>query len=179
MGFFSKIKQNLQHGGVDISLQAPASISMQDAVMPVVVTVVAKDTVSTINKVRVEVYRQSNNRSFGSTQQASPTSDSIALSENTEVFTLNPGESKSIQLSIVMNEAKTFADALPEGSAMAQVAGAFQRLESVKNVLDQNSYTYSIKGSADVEGVMLDPSASQPLQILKPGQIGGAINLHL
>ncbi len=36
MGFFGKIKENLSHGGVKIQLQAPASVSMQDAVLPVI-----------------------------------------------------------------------------------------------------------------------------------------------
>jgi hypothetical protein len=50
-----------------------------------------------------------------------------------------------------------------------------QKLQTVSAVLNSDSWRYSIQAKADVEGIKLDPSKSQHIQILKPGQVGKTI----
>lgn len=180
MGFFGKLKQNFTHGGVDVKLQAPASASTTEASIPVTVTVSATDSPQTVNKVRAEIVAQSNNQAFNtSTSSQGSSRRTVAQSENAQQFVVNPGQSVTVQLSIVMNAGAAIADQLPEGSGLAQIAGAIEKLQDVANVLNQDSYTYEVIATADVAGIALDPSDSAPIQILKPGQLGGAINIHL
>ncbi len=166
-------------------MQAPASVSMQDASLPVSVTVTAEDTQVQINKVTVEIIAQSQSLNFQQPTKSgidpvnATTFQTVARAENTQVFSLAPQQSQTLQLSIVMNAGAAVESQLPEGSAGQAVAHGLKELQSLSEVFNSNSYTYTLKASADVEGVALDPSKSQPLQILKPGQIGGAFNLKL
>ncbi len=186
MGFFSKIKDNLSHGGIKVDLQAPASISMQDATLPVTITLTGGTEPHTVNRVTAEIQATSRNQSFsqpnqpamaGSPNSAQTTTTTVARAENAQPFVIQPGEIKTIQLAIIVNGTQVIADQLPEGGAMAGVVGAFQKLQSVSQALNENSYTYTVEAKADVEGIALDPAKSQPLQMLRPGEIGGAVNL--
>jgi hypothetical protein len=181
MGFLSKIKENFTHGGVKIELQAPASVSMQDAQLSANVTVTSTNDQVQINNVRVEIFAESRSQGFTSNSNASvsPTIQLVAQAENNEQFTLPPNQSKSVPLQIVMNAGAAIGAALPEGSGMAPVAHALQELQAVGQALGAGDQTYYIQATADVDGVMLDPSTRQPIQILKPGQMGGAINIKL
>jgi hypothetical protein len=184
MGFFSKIKTNLNHGGVKIDLQAPASVSMQDAQLPVTITITNTDSEQRmVKRVSAEIFASSQNRAFNQPGSVNNTNqvvrESVARADNTEQFVIMPGETKTVQLNIVMNAGAVAGAQLPENSAMAQVAGALQKLQSVSEALNNTSYTYSLQGSADVDGVALDPSKSMPLQVLKPGQIGTGFNVQL
>ncbi len=185
MGLFGKIKENFNHGGVKVDLQAPASISMQDATMPVTVSITnTGDQPHTVNKVSVEIIATSRNQSFNtSSSQASsssPETKTVARAENVQPFIIAPSAIQSVQLSITMNTAATLQEQLPQDGAMAQVAGAIQKLQSVSNAMNQTSYTYTVQAVADVEGITFDPSSDNlPLQILKPGQIGGASNFRI
>lgn len=182
MGFFGKIKQNIHHGGVKVQMQAPASVKVSDPVLPVTVTVTATDALAQIKSVKVEI--QALNQSTGFSQPFGQTTSSannistpqtVAQEVNAQPFTLNPGQSQTLQLNITMN-AGAAAQQAGVNSVIAQTIG---RLQSLAETLNSNSYTYTLIASADVEGIALDPSTSQNLQILKPGQFGGAINIKL
>ncbi len=92
---------------------------------------------------------------------------------------LQPNETKTVQLNIVMNTGAMAGAVMPEGSAMAQVAGVLQKIQTVSEALNKNSYSYDVRASADVDGISLDPAKQQPVQILKPGEIGTALNTNL
>jgi hypothetical protein len=179
MGLFSKIKQNLNHGGVDIDFQAPASVSMQDASIPVTVTLAATDQPQQINRVSVEIIQSTQSQAFNQSRDNATTTvpdKTVARVDHAQPFTLAPGQSQSLQLNLVMNAAAAIQQQLPEGSGLAQVAGAISKLQSISEAINGESYNYSLKASADVEGITFDPSKSRPIQVLKPGQIGIAIN---
>jgi len=57
---------------------------------------------------------------------------------------------------------------------VAQVAGAFQKLQAVSEAMNGNSYVYAVEATAQIEGIKFGASHQQPIQILKPGQIGTA-----
>jgi len=184
MGLFSKLKQNFTHGGVKVKLDAPASASIQQPTLDVKLTVTATDAPQTIKSVRAVIVAINKNQAFNSpgnqglnNGQAPMVEQQVARADNTESFTLSPGQSKTVPISIVMNAGAQMASQV--GGGLGQAAQALQKLESFSEAMNPNSYTYYIQGTADVDGIAIDPSARQPLQILKPGEIGGAVNIHL
>lgn len=182
MGLFDSIKQNFTQGGVEVRIHAPASVSMEDASMPVGVTLTASDATQTINRVRVELIAETNAQSFSQPGDANSgsgySSQTVAQIEDNTVIVLGPGETKEIQLAIAMNQGALLGEQLPEGSGMAQVASMIEKLQNVSSALNQSSYRYHVKATADVEGVAFDPSDTQSIQILKPGQMGAGFNMH-
>src|SRR4051812_21279133 len=105
MGFFSKIKDNLGHGGVNIDFQAPASVSMNDANLPVNVTLTASNQ-QQINKVTAEIIATTHDQAFNTGSPENGTaneSHTVAVAEIAQPFALAAGETKTVQLNIVMN----------------------------------------------------------------------------
>ena len=181
MSIFSKIKNNINHGGVKIDIQAPASVSMQDQSLPVQITLTNGEQLQTIKRVYAEIQATSRNTSFNNdtASQTAPTMHVTAHAENVEQFVLQPGETKVIDIAIIMNAAAAVQAQLPQDGFAGQAVGMLKKLQSVDQALNGDSYTYDLHAAADVDGIALDPSASQPLQVLKPGQIGTAINFHI
>jgi len=185
MGIFSSFEKNLTHGGVKIEMQAPASVSMQDANVPVSVTVTAGGSPVHINGARAQIFAESQNRNFnqGSQNPASTSPNmgpkSVALADNDQPFDLAPGQSQAVQLNIVMNAGAAIAAQLPEGSTAAGIVHDLQQLQSLGEAMNSQSYTYYVQASVDVEGIALDPSKRQPIQIIKPGQVGTGFNINL
>jgi hypothetical protein len=187
MGIFGKLKENFNHGGIKIQLQAPATVSMNDAAVPVTVNVSATEEQRTVENIRVNITAQSQNQGFneptnqniGMPETAQGAQHVVAEANYTQPFSIMPGETKTIKLSIVMNAGAAVGAQLPEGSGMAQVAGALQKLQSISEAMNGNSYQYFIQVSAKIEGVTLGPSYQQSIQILKPGEMGGAIQKNI
>jgi hypothetical protein len=186
MGLFGSIKKNLSHGGVKLELQAPAHVSMQDTNLPVSVTITAGESGAHIKSVTAEIFAQSRNMNFQQPTSSglgagngSATIQTVARAQNVQPFDLAAGQTQTVQLSIVMNAGAAMGAQLPEGSAAAGIMHGLQQLQSIGEALNSQSYSYFLKASADVEGVALDPSKQQPLQILKPGQFGGGFNINL
>lgn len=185
MGFFSKLKQNFNHGGVKIVLQVPSNVESTESAVAATVTLTAGETQAQINKVWVEIdatkdntYNQQNNTpgQFNNNERMTQT---IGRAESTEIFTLMPGETRTIQLSVMINLSATLASMVPQGSALAGVANVFQKLETVTSALGQDTYTYHVTAKADVDGVTLDPSHTQLINIHRPGQIGGNFSIGI
>lgn len=183
MGLFGKLKENFNHGGIKVQLQAPASVSMNDATVPVTVSVTATSEQHTIERVSVTITAQSYNQAFSESgnnnNSAQNQQHTVAESDYSQPFTLASGETKTVEVNIVMNQGAAVAAQLPEGSGIAQVAGMFQKLQSVSEAMNGNSYQYFVEASAKIEGVTFGPSYQQPIQILKPGEIGGAIQKNI
>jgi hypothetical protein len=182
MGFFSKIKSNLTHGGVKLQLQMPDKISLQDAFLPVTVNLAAGDTPATIKKVKVELIAESQDMAFsqpsGSANPPPPKiqQQTVAQAENNEQFTLGAGETKAVNLQIIMNQGNALQSELPQGSAGASIAHALGQLQSFSESNNNaNRYNYSVNATAYVDGITFEPSDSHPIQVLKPGEIGGGI----
>lgn len=182
MSLFGKFKENITHGGIKVQLQAPASISMNDPTVPISVEVTASEEQHTIENVQVRITARSYNQSFSQSSNTSTTqgqSHTVAEANYAQPFVVMPNETKSVQLSIVMNQGGAIEAQLPEGSGMAQVAGMLQKLQTVSEAMNGDSYQYFIEASAKIEGVTLGPSHEQPIQVLKPGQMGGGFNMNV
>lgn len=182
MSFFSSIKENLEHGGVKLEMQAPASVSMNDADLPVRISLTGGESTMQINKVEVDLYAQPHNQNFNmggnmnNNEVQAPRI--VAHAENDQAFSLQPGQTQQLQLNIVMNAGGAIARNVPDG-AMKSFAEAAQRLQSVTEALSANDNTYYLRATARIDGIKLGPAKQQPIQVLKPGQIGGGLNINL
>lgn len=171
MGFFGKLKANMNHGGVKVQLSAPGSIA-SDQVIPVQVTVSAKSAQTILSvKAEIQCERREHDATFGigqtvGTRQTGTITETIAVIENREPFTLNAGESKTIELPLYLNGGTAAQNPLAGLSESMGVVGGI--LESVASQLDHVNYLYTIHASADVDGIKLDPSTSQSIQFLPP-----------
>jgi hypothetical protein len=179
MGLFGKLKENFNHGGVKLQLQAPASASMTDATIPVTVNISAAESARTIERVEVSIIAQNNDMAFTNPGSANVSTSSqgerstVAEAVLAEPFALTPGETKTVQLSITMNQGAALEAQLPEGSGLAQVAGALSKLQSISEHLSGGNYQYFIEASAKIEGVAFGLQRHQPsLAISEPGSPG-------
>lgn len=168
-------------------MQAPASASMNDPTIPVTITVSASDKQETIERVTVSIIARSYDRGFMQPANGSVNSSdqgqelTVAEANYAQPFDIMPGEVKSFQLDIAMNQGAALEAELPEGSVAAKVAGALQGLQSISELMNDTSYSYSVRATAKVSGIMFLPTQEQPIQLLKPGQLGGTIQkvVHL
>ncbi len=171
MGIFSKIKDNLSHGGVAVSLIAPASVSMSNPVLPVTVNLVNNDQPRTVKSITAEILANSrdtavdmlrNDTRNRMAQDNYVVDQVMAQSLLNEPFQLNSGETKTVTLNITLNlTANQQAD-----GALGKIAGVIGKVNSFGAVFNQNHLTYSVRVTADIEGIALDPSADQPLQLV-------------
>jgi hypothetical protein len=147
MGFFNKIKQNLNHGGVKIELDAPTEITREQTVIPVKVTLVA-DQQCQIDSIEASLERRYVNAksdgtapsptTFGSVKQAGP----IALSA---------GQSQEFTLSITIPSTNS-------GGAAGQLFG---KLANTLSSLNSQTFHHYICVKADVAKISLDPKVEQ------------------
>lgn len=178
VGFFGKLKENMHHGGIQIRLDAPNTVSTKDATLPVTVHVSAADEQQTIESVFVAIIATQTNQAFdlsnANQAAANPSSErhTVAQAAFTEPFVLQPGEARDVQLAIVMNQAAALNPELPENGMAAQVMNAMQKMQTLAEASGLQNYSYMLEAWAKVSGIRLSPAHSQNLQILGPGQFG-------
>lgn len=171
MGFFSKIKENLSHGGVSVSLTAPASVSVNDAVLPVQVSIANTDQPRTIKSITAEIIANSRDSTFDIA--TNDTRDRMASSNYTvdkvmaqtsesEPFQIGSGETKVITINITLNPAVN----QPTNGVLGSVVGVIAKVNSFGALVNQSHLSYAVRVTADVEGIALDPTDKQPLQLL-------------
>ena len=159
MGIFDKIKANITHGGVKVSLVSNGQVPRQGN-YPFSVIVTAKDSPQSVNKITARItyrdQRESGSGGYRATRSNEPAQERlVAQVENTQPFTLAAGESREIPMVIGVN-----APSLETGGTLGSMLGfagaAFQRAGAV----------YMLRAEADVEGIMLDPGETQYIQIV-------------
>ena len=166
MIFFSKIKQDLEHGGIKVTIRAAQSVSLKDSILPVSLYITNGAKVAqTIKKVLVEVDARENNSGFGmalnnSVQMRNTTNNNemynmqtiiIAQTTSSGEFVLQPNENKTITLNIVVNNPSE-----PKGSIAGNIEGITH---------DVSHYKYELQVKLDVEGIDNSPHTHQALQI--------------
>jgi hypothetical protein len=171
MGFFSKIKDNITHGGVKVHVQAPSSVP-GNQVIPVTVTLTA-DSSQTITSVKAELKAQVREEGMmmGGGRGVSMNSNrsnyqTVAQVESRDPLSIGPGETKTVNLQLFLNGNGTPNPLGQVGNLGGALGGALQAVASVAQNLEHVSYLYSVHASAQVQGVSLDPSDKQPIQIL-------------
>ncbi|HET8991934.1 MAG TPA: hypothetical protein VFN31_02790 [Candidatus Saccharimonadales bacterium] len=176
MGFFSK----LGHGGVKVQVQAPSSIA-RNQIIPVTVNI-SSDSTHTVKSVRVEIQAEAReqgitlgngnmnmnvnvNQSVGGVgvQDSRTLYQTISQVENRDEFVINSGETKPLNFQLYIDA----ADSPNQANANAGgVVGVLQVVANVASDLAHVNYLYRVHATAVVDGVMLNPSDSQSIQIL-------------
>lgn len=171
MGFFSKLKADMNHGGVTLSIQAPGSIPSNQPI-PVTVTVTSQEP-RTIHSITVELQSQEQAQGVGvgmgngvGFEDSETSYSTIGQVENRDQFTISPGESRTVNLQLYANNNPTnmlnqFGNT-PVGGAIGGLVNFAAR--SFQNV----HFNYRIHASADVEGVGIGPAQHVAIQLEPP-----------
>ncbi|HUY85235.1 MAG TPA: hypothetical protein VMU97_01840 [Candidatus Dormibacteraeota bacterium] len=169
MSLFGKV--GLSHGGVKVRIDAPASVHMTDASIMVTVEI-HTDEPHSVKDIMVEVYGEPVAGSSTSAMRKEVSNATYGTP-----FSMIAGETKSIQIEVPINIGGAIKNALPQNNPLSQVAGVLQKLQSVTEVMDNNQYYYYVQATVDVDGVFNKPNGRQTIQLLKPGEFGGALNV--
>jgi hypothetical protein len=176
MGFFSKLKADMNHGGVKLSAQVPGSVA-SDQPIPITVTITT-DTPQTVNSVTVkleaEEREQGVNIGFGSgnmnqmgTNNGNTNYETVAVVENRDQFSIAPGDSKTISLQLYLNNAQAGQGMPGTMNPMGAALGGVLQSIAMRG-LAHTSFIYRIHVSADIEGVGIGPHQNLPIQIAPP-----------
>ncbi len=178
MGIFSKLKQNLQHGGVKVKVDAPATISLKDN-FDVAITITSTDP-QKIKSVTVSFVKHLVN-----TQNANePTIRTVVTKREDTTFNIAAGETKQIKINMSLDPAKDpelndlIKELDPSGitEGMAKIAG---NLMKVTEALNNKQYDYYIEAKVDVDGIAFDPAGQVSVQFLRPGELGASARINL
>jgi len=164
MGFFGKIKQNLNHGGVKVYLQAPTTITSSQTEIPVKITLEAAQQCQ-VDSLEVSLERRFANA--GSNNSPPPAPVVMGIAKQAGPFTLLPGQNQSFDLSITVSSPDS-------GGAMAQTFGKFANAVSS---LGSQKFKHYICAKADVANIKLDPKAEQ--QVVWEGNEMPGITEHV
>jgi hypothetical protein len=183
MGLFGKLKDNMNHGGVKVHIQAPSSVP-GNQVIPVTVSVTA-DSSQTINSIKAEIKASAREEGIGfggggmgggvGVREGRTMSQTVAQVESREPFTIGPGETKTVNLQLFIDGNAGSGNSVAQlGNMGGGIGGAFQALATVAQTMEHVNYIYTVHASADVAGVSIDPSDKLPIQILPPGEAAPA-----
>jgi hypothetical protein len=156
MGFFGKIKQNLNHGGVDVSLSVPDRIEKGQTSLHAQVTISATEA-RTIKSVRVQIERRYDNS--GNSQRQNSVLGSAVYETP---FAITPGQPLSLQFDISLKPEDEMADDHP---VLASLASGITKLNDVYDKGSMVSYWHYVNAIVDVENINFDPHADQRIQI--------------
>ncbi len=180
MGFFGKLKQNFTHGGIKLQLAAPATVSENDVSFQAAVTVLNQgEAVQTVGPIVVSLIEdRSETDAFQATDtQQNQGNREMASATSPELFELQPGETKSIDVTVPINIGKFAEKILPQNSGLAAVANILGKVESVSEALNNQHFRHFVQASAKVQGISFGASAQSEIRLLKPGELGVSINL--
>jgi|GEM_PF-815689 hypothetical protein len=178
MGLFGKLKENM-HGGVQVHVQAPSSVP-GNQVIPVTVTLSA-DSTQTVNSVKAEIKAQAREQGLSigggnmggghgmGVNDERTMHQTVAQVESREAFTINPGETKTVNLQLYLNGSAGSGNPLAQlNTGGGALGGAIKAMATAAQAFDHINYIYTVHASADVQGVHMAPSDKQPIQILPP-----------
>lgn len=169
MGFFSKLKHNLSHGGVKVDFDAPNSASFTDKAVDLKVKVTAKDACK-INSIEAKLVSYP----MGDTQNA-PVQQDLGTVTTKQAFDLAAGETKEVTVSLPLSVKGVVDDQSNE--AVKQIANVIDKADKVMKFMDQRQFAYDLIVTAAVEGVSFHPSKQHSIQMRRPGEIGGRIKI--
>lgn len=180
MGFFSKLKANFNHGGLNISMQAPHQARFTDPLIPISATLSAEQNLQ-VNKLTVSLEMRP--KDINDHNRPPKTYCSIDLPAP---FNMVAGESKQLQVDLPLAVPEMPAantEGVPQGflNAVSMVASIGNKLEAF-GLGDNEKYEFSLRVWADVEGVSFDPSCTSNIMMLQANQFGttiGGVNIRI
>lgn len=157
MGFFSKVKSNLSHGGVSLSLSAPDRIEKSQQNVPITVTMTATNN-CLIKSVSARIERRYLNMT-ASNNQRQPTV--LGSANYTTPFALNSGQPLSLDLNV------SIAPVDETGTDHPALRSLVDTLEKASNAYDRASqrYEHYVIVAADVDGIAMDPQADKRIYL--------------
>jgi len=170
MGLFSKLRADMNHGGLKVHIQAPGSANAGQSV-PVALTITA-NTARTVNSATVELQAKEQEQGFGlsnggvGTNRQNTSYQTVARVQGNDAFTINPGETHTVSLELFINENATTSPFGQFGGAGSALGGVLQAVSAVAQKLGNVSYLYQLHASLDVQDVGVGPSDNTPIQIL-------------
>jgi hypothetical protein len=188
MGIFSKLRADMNHGGVKLQVQVPSSVAA-DQVIPVTVNLTT-DTPRTINSITAELQSQAREQGIGlggnngisgrgvGVNQSTTNYQKVAEVKSSEPFMLNPGETKAVSLQLYLNGSATNASPMGQLGGMPGAVGSMlQGLAAARQELERVTYTYRVHVSADVADVGVGPNDNEPVQIIPPASTAPAVSM--
>lgn len=169
MGIFSKIKDNMQKGGVKVKLDAPLSISSSSKSYPMQATLSSKES-RTINSLTFSILQKPRPNS-NSTRSEMPRN--VMEFKISEPFVVLPNQTtvKTHDLLANMSNNIEASEQVPE-QVEKFVGMLTQKVQQVGILMfDEDKYEYEAKIIADVDGILIDPSDGFRINIQKPGEI--------
>lgn len=174
MGFFSKIKENLQKGGVKVKLDSPGHFSANDQSLQIRITLTNSDTARTINGVRLLLEKEINDDKSSSTSVRREVVSSYNVPSS--VFVLQSHEVKSFDITFPISTQASLQSTGNNDSSVNAVAGVLDKISQVADSMSNQDARYSVSALVDVEGISIDPSDKNYLNYNRPGSIGTVIN---
>lgn len=183
MGFFGKIKDNLTGGGVKVELKAPMFFAYDDQNIPMEVTLSSTES-RTVNKLVYKLYKDAKDN-----DHKDPNDFIRPLAQRTidGPFQISPSAPVVLhhELFLKVPEDSTGSIQGPNGEQIPQQAqemlGALtNRFSEVSNLsIDESKYDIMLNVFAEVDGIMVNPSARQKMKLSKPGEVGTGMNISL
>jgi len=157
MGLFSSIKNNFTHGNIKLELTVPDTVSQQDGSFVATVSLLNNGAEPrTILKVDVALVEDQTDQDPQS-QSGHMLKEISKASEGTQ-FTLNPGESKILQVSVSLNFGNYINEAMPGEGLINQAASALGKLQTITDSMGGANKDYFVQAIADVDGITFEPS---------------------
>ena len=103
--------------------------------------------------------------------------DSISSAVDNNARVLLPNQPQTLSFQLGLNIGKATA-AFDPNNPIQKVANVMGKLETMAETMDNKTYKYWVEATANIQGIAIGASASQPIQLLKPGQIGTGFNIQ-
>lgn len=165
MGLFSKISDNIHHGGVDISMVAPGQITSTDASIQAQITLLSKDKPQQIDKVTLKLVLHT--RALPTAEDPNPMEQQSVVAENSYAtpFTLQPGQPQVLPLALSVDFGQfSFGDS--DNHVLQGIEHVAERMQQFNDANNPNGRRYELVAQADVPGIAFDPTTTQRMQIL-------------
>ena len=143
MGFFDGVKKALNIGGVKVSISTPGSVA-NGTTLEAQVTVTAGKMAQTVTQVEVKLSESDAKKQYGMGGNASQSTMTTVLGKQlfSETMALQPGEQKTLQVSIPVNAAND----------VANQGGMMGTLGKLNNMATGRKRVWMLKAIAAIEG---------------------------
>jgi hypothetical protein len=175
MGFFDKIKENLSHGGINVVLTSPPTTSLNDAALPITVTLTNNEQPRIIKSITAEVLANSkdsavdmfrNDARNQSAEQNYEVDQKVAVSHMDQPFQLEMGETKSVTINIPLNPTLNQQGQSANSGMFGEAMGLLAHMNAYGASFSQGHLKYSIRVTANIDGIVMGPSAEKPIQLV-------------
>ena len=156
MGFFSKIKNQLGIGGVQVILQMPGQAEKAKSFIEgkLILTTKSEQFISDITVKMIE------NFTTGRGESKSTKQFDLGVMKIPGGFNIKPGEQKEIPFNLPFSILKTNADELKE------IGGTFGTIGKMASFANNEISEYFVNADVDVKNVALDPSDRKQIKLI-------------